>query len=338
MRCSTCCAVACRSPDATTAAALTESRRAVDLNPTLAAAFCGLGDSLCYEGPLRRSARPVRSRRRARHARSATVGVPVLRRGRTAVRRTVRGGAAMERAGVGDPEPAVLDDGTPRGRARTPRSHGRGGRSGHELRAECPHFTIAYARRKLFFLERSDQIDLYLRGCARPAFPSLIDRSPELPTSSPRLSAPAAHAGRTWASEPNTKTVPRRSTPNALRGEVRAKYREVAESPEATFHFHTGRELARRLGYDMGAVDDLPAWQSSRSPGSPTRSRCATSNRRAGRRRRIGRRVRQLPRRHGSRTGRGGDRRRHDTGDAGQVATHGASPRHGARRVPRGHR
>jgi arsenite methyltransferase len=47
--------------------------------------------------------------------------------------------------------------------------------------------------------------------------------------------------------------------PNALRGEVRAKYREVAESPGATFHFHTGRELARRLGYDMGVVDGLPA-------------------------------------------------------------------------------
>jgi arsenite methyltransferase len=47
--------------------------------------------------------------------------------------------------------------------------------------------------------------------------------------------------------------------PEALRDEVRAKYREVAETPGATFHFHTGRELARRLGYDMGRVDDLPA-------------------------------------------------------------------------------
>jgi ubiquinone/menaquinone biosynthesis C-methylase UbiE len=39
---------------------------------------------------------------------------------------------------------------------------------------------------------------------------------------------------------------------------VRAKYREVAETPEAKFHFHTGRELARRCGYDMAAVDQLP--------------------------------------------------------------------------------
>jgi SAM-dependent methyltransferase len=46
--------------------------------------------------------------------------------------------------------------------------------------------------------------------------------------------------------------------PEALRDEVRAKYREVAETPHATFHFHTGRELARRCRYDMGPVDGLP--------------------------------------------------------------------------------
>lgn len=47
--------------------------------------------------------------------------------------------------------------------------------------------------------------------------------------------------------------------PEALRDEVRAKYREVADVPGANFHFHTGRELARRLGYDMDGVDHLPA-------------------------------------------------------------------------------
>jgi SAM-dependent methyltransferase len=46
--------------------------------------------------------------------------------------------------------------------------------------------------------------------------------------------------------------------PEALRDEVRAKYREVAETPQAKFHFHTGREAARRCGYDMARVDDLP--------------------------------------------------------------------------------
>ena len=36
----------------------------------------------------------------------------------------------------------------------------------------------------------------------------------------------------------------------ALREQVRAKYREVAVDPSATFHFHTGRSLADRLDYE----------------------------------------------------------------------------------------
>ncbi|MDQ3978325.1 MAG: methyltransferase domain-containing protein [Actinomycetota bacterium] len=44
----------------------------------------------------------------------------------------------------------------------------------------------------------------------------------------------------------------------ALREEVRAKYREVAVSPNSTFHFHIGRPLAARLGYDERVVDALP--------------------------------------------------------------------------------
>ena len=43
-----------------------------------------------------------------------------------------------------------------------------------------------------------------------------------------------------------------------LREEVRAKYREVAVEPSASFHFHTGRALAARLGYDTAVVDTLP--------------------------------------------------------------------------------
>jgi arsenite methyltransferase len=45
---------------------------------------------------------------------------------------------------------------------------------------------------------------------------------------------------------------------DVLRAQVRDKYREVALEPHATFHFHTGRPLARRLGYDSAAVDALP--------------------------------------------------------------------------------
>lgn len=46
--------------------------------------------------------------------------------------------------------------------------------------------------------------------------------------------------------------------PDALREQVRGKYREVAVDPGGGFHFHTGRDLARRLGYEAGPVDALP--------------------------------------------------------------------------------
>jgi len=46
--------------------------------------------------------------------------------------------------------------------------------------------------------------------------------------------------------------------PDALREQVRDKYREVAVDPGGSFHFHTGRGLASRLGYETGAVDALP--------------------------------------------------------------------------------
>ena len=44
----------------------------------------------------------------------------------------------------------------------------------------------------------------------------------------------------------------------ALREHVKQKYREVADDPHRSFHFHTGRPLAARLGYDAAAVDALP--------------------------------------------------------------------------------
>ena len=46
--------------------------------------------------------------------------------------------------------------------------------------------------------------------------------------------------------------------PVTLREQVRDKYREVAVDPQRTFHFHTGRPLAARLGYEREAVDALP--------------------------------------------------------------------------------
>ena len=45
---------------------------------------------------------------------------------------------------------------------------------------------------------------------------------------------------------------------DTLRSQVRDKYREVALDPHGAHHFHTGRPLAARLGYDEGTVDSLP--------------------------------------------------------------------------------
>jgi SAM-dependent methyltransferase len=45
---------------------------------------------------------------------------------------------------------------------------------------------------------------------------------------------------------------------DTLRDQVRDKYRAVAVDPDAIYHFHTGRPLAARLGYDPTIVDELP--------------------------------------------------------------------------------
>ncbi len=46
--------------------------------------------------------------------------------------------------------------------------------------------------------------------------------------------------------------------PVALREEVKSKYREVACNPHGEYHFHTGRRLAQRLGYDDAVVARMP--------------------------------------------------------------------------------
>ncbi|MBI1928419.1 methyltransferase domain-containing protein, partial [Candidatus Poribacteria bacterium] len=53
------------------------------------------------------------------------------------------------------------------------------------------------------------------------------------------------------------------STPNinleTLRCEISKEYAEVARNPAKGFHFHTGRPLAKMLGYDDAWVDAVPA-------------------------------------------------------------------------------
>jgi arsenite methyltransferase len=56
-----------------------------------------------------------------------------------------------------------------------------------------------------------------------------------------------------------------------LRAEVQEKYRAVAVAPDADYHFHTGRRLAAKLGYDPDVVDALPdvALESFAGVGNP---------------------------------------------------------------------
>ncbi len=63
--------------------------------------------------------------------------------------------------------------------------------------------------------------------------------------------------------------------PDQLRDEVKIKYREVAVEPDGDFHFHTGRPLAARLGYDQSVVDALPdaAVESFAGVGNPFSTR-----------------------------------------------------------------
>ena len=55
--------------------------------------------------------------------------------------------------------------------------------------------------------------------------------------------------------------------PVALREEVKSNYREVAREPDREYHFHTGRALARRLGYDSVLVEQCRTLRSNRSRG-----------------------------------------------------------------------
>jgi arsenite methyltransferase len=57
----------------------------------------------------------------------------------------------------------------------------------------------------------------------------------------------------------DTDVTPAAIDREQLRANVQAKYTEVAECPEQGFHFHTGRPLARMLGYPAEWIDALPA-------------------------------------------------------------------------------
>jgi hypothetical protein len=66
---------------------------------------------------------------------------------------------------------------------------------------------------------------------------------------------------------------------SALREDVKAKSRAVAVDPHGSYHFHTGRRLSRRLGYDEAVVAKLPdsAVEAFAGVGNPPNCRTARS-------------------------------------------------------------
>ena len=62
----------------------------------------------------------------------------------------------------------------------------------------------------------------------------------------------------------------------ALRDQVKLKYRDVATNPEKEFHFHTGRALSRRLKYDEAITSRIPDHAVESFAGVRTHSHCAT--------------------------------------------------------------
>ena len=66
---------------------------------------------------------------------------------------------------------------------------------------------------------------------------------------------------------------------DALREDVKDKYRAVAANPGGKFHFHTGRIAAKRLGYDDAVADPMPdaAVESFAGVGNPFELRTLTA-------------------------------------------------------------
>lgn len=151
--------------------ALSENQRAIELNPSFAAAFCGLGDSLCYEGRYDEAIEYFR--------RSLDLG------SHDPQRWAFLSYGAL--AFIFDGQFEHADEWAERALAIPNCQYWA---AAHALVAQahlapsgdlsyatarlvemCPEFTIAYAREKLFFLKRPEQLARYLDGLRRADIP-----------------------------------------------------------------------------------------------------------------------------------------------------------------------
>jgi TolB-like protein len=154
------------------ASALVENRRAIELNPTFAAAYCGLGDSLCYEGRYDEAI--------AHFARSVALGAhdpqrwAFLSYGALALIFAGRYDEAVEWADQAASLPNC-QYWTTAHRVVALTKLGRRDEADATVRAllhQCPEFSLDFARRKLFYLKRPEQLELYLGGLAEAGLPA----------------------------------------------------------------------------------------------------------------------------------------------------------------------
>lgn len=153
-------------------AALIENQMAIELNPTFAAAFCGLGDSLCYEGRYDEAL--------SHFERSIALGShdpqrwAFLSYGALALIFSGRYEEAADWAGRAEAIPNCQYWSTAH-RVVALAHLGRDAeaeRARRRLLEVCPHFTVAYARDKLFYLKRPEQLERYLAGLELAGVPS----------------------------------------------------------------------------------------------------------------------------------------------------------------------
>jgi TolB-like protein len=153
-------------------AAMVENERAVALNPTMAAAFCGLGDSLCYEGRYDEAIEHF--------TRSVELGThdpqrwAFLSYGALALVFAGRYEDAIEWSRRASSIPNC-QYWTTAHRVVALAKLGRTeecDRAVAELLEQCPRFTIAFARRRLFYLKRPEQLRLYLDGLEAAGVPA----------------------------------------------------------------------------------------------------------------------------------------------------------------------
>jgi adenylate cyclase len=154
------------------ASALVENHRAIELNPTFAAAYCGLGDSLCYEGRYDEAI--------TQFARSVALGAhdpqrwAFLSYGALALLFAGRYDEAIEWADRAASLPNCQYWTT----AHRVVALSRLGRRDEAvigvrtLLEQCPEFTLQHASKKLFYLKRPEQLELYLAGLADAGVPA----------------------------------------------------------------------------------------------------------------------------------------------------------------------